>query len=62
MYQVRSLVMPQDSDPLFKNYFDAVEESQQRSADDGVYAIWDDNDIVALTFQCETYNKLPSAR
>ena len=57
MYQVRSVVMPNDSDPLFKNLSEAVEDSKQKSIDDGVYAIWDESDIVALTFQCETYYK-----
>ncbi len=57
MYQVRSVSMPKDSDPLFKNLPEAAEDAQQRSIDDGVYAIWDESDIVALTFDCETYYK-----
>ena len=57
MYQVRSLSRPEDNDPLFKNYSEAVEDAQQRSIDDGLYAIWNGNDIIALTFQCETYTK-----
>ena len=57
MFSAGYLTNPRPDDPRFKEYSDAAQAAVDRSADDSVWAVWQDDsgEILAIVYQGQVF-------
>jgi hypothetical protein len=57
MFSAGHLTDPQPDDPRFKEYTDAARAAVDRSVDDDVWAVWQDDsgEILAIVYQDQVF-------
>lgn len=63
MYQVGQLRYPEDDDPTFDDYLDALRDARKKCVYDEVWAVWEvydngNSDIRALFFDGEEFTRV----